>query len=144
MIFDKSLLFSNDQAVTATAASTNVVDLGVSRDIGIGTPIEVWCSVTNTTVSAGSTTLVVDLQTDTDVAFGTAVNLITTAAIAKATLVAGYEIFKIKMPMGVLRYLRLNYTVAVANFSAGNFRAGLILNRQALVYPASGLNTGGF
>ncbi|MGL4198041.1 MAG: Bbp16 family capsid cement protein, partial [Allorhizobium sp.] len=44
MIFDTTNLFSNAQAVTATAGSTNTIDLGpiatgVTRDIGKGTKI---------------------------------------------------------------------------------------------------------
>lgn len=144
MIFDKENLFCDDQALTASAASTNVIDLGVSRDIGVGTPIPIWCSVTTTFTSGGSTTLDVALQTDTAVGFGTAVTLLSFLAIPKASLVAGYELFRLDLPLGVLRYLRLNFTVNTANFTAGNLRAGLILDRQALVYPTSGLNVSGF
>ena len=36
MIFDKNLQFSAAQALTATAASTNSVDLGANRPVGPG------------------------------------------------------------------------------------------------------------
>lgn len=44
MITDKLLMFSEAQAVTNTAASTDVIDLGPidgkRRDIGVGYPLE--------------------------------------------------------------------------------------------------------
>ncbi|WP_341805726.1 Bbp16 family capsid cement protein, partial [Pseudescherichia vulneris] len=44
MITDKLLMFSEKQAVTASAASTDVIDLapidGTRRDIGVGEPLE--------------------------------------------------------------------------------------------------------
>lgn len=143
MILDKLNMFSDALALTATATS-DVIDLGVSRDIGVGRPLEVICLVNTALLSAGSTTLVVKLQTDTQSSFGTAVDLITTAAIAKATLIAGYEVIKQKLPQGVQRYLRVSYTVAVSDFTGGTITAALNLDKQALAYPASGLNTSGY
>jgi hypothetical protein len=36
-VLDRQVLFSNDQAITATAASTDIIDLGSSpRDVGAG------------------------------------------------------------------------------------------------------------
>ena len=58
MIFDKQTLFSNDQAVTNSQASTSYIDLGAVRDIGVGTPIEVFAMMTAAAQSAGSSTLV--------------------------------------------------------------------------------------
>ena len=58
MIFDNSLLMSSQQAITADAASTNVIDLGATgtpfggtqlvRDIGVGKEIELSVVVTET------------------------------------------------------------------------------------------------
>lgn len=49
MITDKLLMFSEAQAVTDTAASTDVIDLGPidgnRRDIGVGYPLEFWVLV---------------------------------------------------------------------------------------------------
>ena len=47
MIFDNTNKLSSDQAVTATAASENVIDLGVSsRNIGIGEHVPLRIAVT--------------------------------------------------------------------------------------------------
>jgi len=144
MIFDKQTLFSNDQAVTNSQASTNYIDLGAVRDIGIGMPIEVFAMMTATAQSAGASTLVAAIETDTQSSFATKVTLAQTSAIAKASLVQGFEFLKMKLPQGVQRYLQLSYTVGTADLTAGTIRAGLILNRQAQAYPASGLNVSGF
>lgn len=144
MIFDKANLLSDAQAVTATAATTNYIDLGADRNIGNGEPIELFAMVTTTTTSGGSTTMTFALQTDSDSAFGSAETLLVTGSIAKATLVAGYEFLRVRLPQGVKRYVRGYFTVSTADFTAGNFTVGLLLDRQAQAYYASGLRTSGF
>ncbi len=45
MYIDDQLLFSDAQAITADATGTNVVDLGVSRALGVGEPMAVLFTV---------------------------------------------------------------------------------------------------
>ena len=52
------------------------------------------------------------------------------AAIAKATLVAGYNVLRIRIPKGVQRFIRLTYTVGVAVLTAGQFDANLVMDVQ--------------
>lgn len=56
MITDKLLMFSEAQAVTNTAASTDVIDLGPidgnRRDIGVGYPLEFWVLVNEAAAAA--------------------------------------------------------------------------------------------
>lgn len=70
MILDKLLMFSEKQAVTASAASTDVIDLGpidgTRRDIGVGYPLEFLATVDTTATAAGAATLNVQLQTSPD------------------------------------------------------------------------------
>lgn len=70
MILDKLLMFSEAQAVTASAASTDVIDLGpidgTRRDIGVGYPLEFWANVNTTATAGGAATLNVQLQTSPD------------------------------------------------------------------------------
>jgi hypothetical protein len=127
MLLDAQLLFSDLQALTATANSTNVIDTLAARDIAAGEDLYVVCVVTTTTVSAGSSTLTITLETDDNVSFSSATTLYTTSAIAKATLVAGYRALSFKLPRYTERYLRLVYTVATADFTAGKFLAGITL-----------------
>jgi hypothetical protein len=128
--------FSNAQAVTASAISS-VIDLGstpTTRDLGAGARA-LWLviGVDTTTVSAGSTTCTFSLESDSTADLATSATVHwTSAAIAKATLVAGYEVACVPLPRGAYeRYLGVRYTVAVANFSAGAFTAFLTDNIQA-------------
>lgn len=125
MLIDKENLFSNAQALTATAASTNLIDLGAAnRDIGKAN-IRFRAQVDTTFLSGGSSTLTLALQTDSTSSFGSATALYTSPAIAKASLVAGYVAVDIAVPRGVKRYLRVNYTVGTADFTAGALTAFL-------------------
>ena len=133
-ILDKQALFSDDQAITATARSTNVIDLGAfSPAKGDVKDIEVIVQVTTAfDSSADDGTLVVALMTDSDAAIGSGgVVLHQTAAIAEADLVAGYQFSLGTIPVNALRYIDLNFTVAGSgSFTAGNIVAGLGLDRQ--------------
>jgi len=144
MIFDKLTKVSDFQAVTNTQASTDYIDLGVSRDIGVGEELEFECICTSPALSGGSSTVQVALQTDTQSSFATSVTLAQSAAIAKASVVAGTELLRVKVPTGVQRYLRAFYTIGTADLTSGSFSAGVILNRHAQANYASGLNTSGF
>lgn len=108
MILDKQNAFSESQAFTATAASENVIDLG-KGDLG-NSPMEVIVNVEADLVrAAGACNVTIALQTDDNAAFSSATNL-ATATYAKAVVLAGTELFKVKVPVGAERYLRLNYT----------------------------------
>lgn len=109
---DAQLLFSDAQALTATAVSTNYINLGTAYSfIGTGEPM---AAVVTVDVAAGGTspTLVVAVQSDDNTSFSSAATVATTGTIAGATLTAGYEIV-IAIPAGTSteQYLRLNYTV---------------------------------
>lgn len=123
MINDLTNQFSSKQAITATAASTNVIDLGVSRDIGKGFKVPLLVQV-NESFDA-LTSLTVTIQTDTDEAFGTAVNL-TEQTIALADLVSGAQFGFQIVPTGTQRYLRLNYTVTGGAPTTGTITAGIV------------------
>ena len=70
MILDTQLEFSDAQAVTATAVSTNVVDLSSVRDIGVGEELYIRIGVVVAMTDAGSdSTIAVTLETDDAAAF---------------------------------------------------------------------------
>jgi hypothetical protein len=143
MIIDKENQLSDAQAVTNSQASTNYIDLGSVRDVGVGTPLELTVKMGAAAQSTGSSTLVVALETDTQSGFGTKVTLAQSAAIAKASLVANADVWKIKVPEGVQRYLRAYYTVATADLTAGTISAFINLDRPAQKAYPSGLNMDG-
>ena len=87
MYLDKANQFSDSQALTATALSTNVLDLGVSNPLGVGEPMAV---VFNVEVAADQTT------GDEDYTF--AVEAASTAAIDTARKELGRLIFESGTP----------------------------------------------
>jgi hypothetical protein len=122
-LIDQLTLLSSAQALTATAASEDYLDLEAAGDGWAGGFIEVW-SPTILDSAGDAATLTISLQSDTASDFAT--NLVThlvTDAIAESTLTAGI-ITKIPMPLGIQRYVRLNYTVGVENFTSGTISAG--------------------
>lgn len=138
MYIDRQNLFGQDQAVTASAASTDYIDLGVLRDIGNGERPEILVLCTQDVTAAGAATVTVALQTDDNSSFSTPVNLVLSDAIPKASLVAGTEILRVAVPYGTERYLRLFFTVGTGPLTAGKFTSGLVAQRQANIAYASG------
>ncbi len=124
MILDKQGMFSDDQAVTASAASENLIDLGVARDIGKGKPIPILCQVT--TAFATLTSLAVKIEVDDNSSFSSAKTVFETESIAVASLVAGYKFLMDYVPRGTdERYMRLYFTVTGSDATAGNITAGI-------------------
>jgi hypothetical protein len=127
MFVDNQNLFSKDQAVTVTAASTNVIDLGIAYK-GEGEPINILAQVT--TAFAGGTSVAFKLQTDDNASFNSATDVQDLGAIATATLVQGYKAKFSALPSDLERYVRLYYTV-VGTMSAGAIFAGLNLDEDS-------------
>lgn len=132
MILDKQLVFSEEQAITASVVSTNVIDAGaLGLNVGAGgSVIELLVKVTETFLAAGAATLAILFATDDDAAFPSGSVLAQAAEIAKADLTVGSEHFKIRVPHGCKRFLRLTYIVTTGPFTAGKLDAGLILDRH--------------
>lgn len=138
MMYDKLNTFGTDQAVTTTAASTDIVDLGAARDMGNGEPLELVILVTQNVTAAGAATVTFALETDDNAGFSSPVVLGNSGAIGKALLTAGTEVLSVKVPLDAERYLRTNYTVATGPLTAGTFTAFLAHDRQASRAYASG------
>lgn len=138
MMYDRLNTFGSDQAVTTTAASTDIVDLGAARDMGNGEPLELVVLVTQSVTAAGAATVTFALETDDNAGFSSPVVLANSGAIGKAALTAGTEVLRVKVPLDAERYLRTNYTVATGPLTAGTFTAFLAHDRQASRAYASG------
>lgn len=130
---DNSLILSDEQAVTATADSTNHIDLGAGKDHkgnalipGAGRTGKMFLNITVdvTTTSGGATTADFALQDSADDTSFAATPIII-SAVAKATLVAGYRVMRMPLPPNLRRYVKVVYTVNVADFTAGKFSASL-------------------
>lgn len=124
MIIDASTKMSNAQAVTASAASANVIDMKAAGD-AYGQDLYLVVQCVETATSANASTLDIKIQTDNDDAFGSPTQIGSSGAIPKASLVANKIIYKQKLPLGLEKNLRLYYEVAVANLTAGKFTAFL-------------------
>lgn len=126
MLYDLENLFSDNQAVTADAASTNVIKLaaGQLKEVAFGTPIPLRIQVTED--FATLTSLNIKVQTASDEAFTSPVDLAATGAIAAADLKAGYVAPINFIPKGNLGYMRLYYDVTGSNATAGKITAGIV------------------
>ena len=139
MIFDATLLFSNAQAITATAASTNSIDLGavgtpfggpaLVRDIGPGNRIPL--SVTVGAAFNTLTSLTISLETDDNSGFSSA-KTVASVVYPLARLTAGAILdFPDYVPQGVNeRYFQLRYTVTGTSPTTGNITAGIVASKQ--------------
>lgn len=132
MIFDKQALFSEDQALTVSAASSNVIDLGddSARVQALNEKGDLEVMIQVTTAFAGGTSLKATLQSDDDEAFGSPTTVLDSAAVVTASLVQGYQFPFGELPRISERYLRVAYTI-VGTMSAGKVFAGLNLDRQS-------------
>lgn len=134
MLIDAFNEFSDSQAVTSTAISTNVIDLGpvtdnTLRDIGTGEPLYLIVSTAVAATDSGSdATLAVSLESDStaDLATSATVHYTTGALAFAAFSPAGTTLVAIPIPSGLYeRYLGVRYTVASGPLTAGQFDAFL-------------------
>ncbi|EKD5498879.1 hypothetical protein OR538_005012 [Pseudomonas aeruginosa] len=151
MYVDKQAEFSDSQAVTATAISTNVYDLyprgnavntNVTRDIGVGEDIYlvVQCDTTATAARAATVTVSLESSSTADLATTPTVHFVS-ATLALANLVGGTTLLAIKLPAGQYnRYVGVRYTVATGPLTAGAFSAFLAKDIQAFRAYVKGYN----
>lgn len=141
MILDAQLLFSDAQAVTSAAGSTNTIDLSAVRDIGTGEDLYVGVTVDVAMNDTGSnSTLTVALEGDSTTTFtpDATEDLFTFDAVSAA----GTTKFKKLSPgSGPLQYqyIRLKYTPANGDLSAGTFTAFLTKDIQKYTSYADAL-----
>lgn len=126
MILDSEALYSDDQVITTTADSTNILDL--AKNSGPGEPVRILIQVTATFV--GGTSITIDLETDDNDSFGTLSTIGSTPTIVTATLVAGYKFSINFVPDAMERYSRLEYTI-VGSFTPGSITAGIVFDVQS-------------
>ena len=135
MLIDKQNQFSADAGDSPTTigatASTNIVDLGIARDIGgaVTDQLMLLCEVTTAFTSGGSGTLQVQFQTAPDNGSGSPGAWSTLAqsdAIPVASLAQGYKFLPGELPGGTQRFVRLNYVIGAAAMTAGVLKAALV------------------
>ncbi len=151
MILDLQNLISDSQTLAVAAGTviaTNKIDLGAAgtippgfqargsapHDLQGGTDMELLCQIDQTVTSGGALTLQVQIIVDDDPAMGSPVVLSSSAVIALATLVAGYN-FKLKVPnynntTTDYRYLSAQYVIGTAAGTAGTITTALLMDKQ--------------
>jgi hypothetical protein len=143
MIFSAQQLFSDDQVITASVDSTNVIDLGVAgtpfgaaaalnRDIGKGAKIPFLAQVTE--AFDNLTTLEIKISTGATTALGTT---IISETIALADLVVGKQMVLEVLPNEITeRYLGIEYVVVGTAPTVGKITAGITMGNQTNVTGA--------
>lgn len=139
MIFSQNLIYSDKQAITADAASTNIIDHGangfvygsttaLNRDQGKGSKIPIVIQVTEDFNNL--TSLTVNFEVDNDVAFGSP-KIVMSQTILAANLKAGRQFSIDVMPLGAdERYSRIYYDPTGTAPTLGRITAGVTMGNQ--------------
>lgn len=145
MLIDTQTKFSDSQAITATAISTNVLDLRNAStptfvDEGINNAPEAWLIIQSITAAAGgdaakTITFTLESATDTGLSSGNVAHF-TSAAITGATMTAGATLVRVPLPSAdYRRYLGVRYTLS-AGFTSFAITAFIAIGAQRnVVYP---------
>lgn len=129
MIIDHMLQVSNEQVVTVTAPSVDVIDFGQVRpNTGMNNMLSVVVTVDQTALAAGAATVSFAVQDSADNV--TFTDIVATAPIPRAQLTIGRQIV-IGMPVIHRRFVRLNYVVATGPLTAGRFSAQVVTGIQS-------------
>jgi hypothetical protein len=141
MLIDRQSLFSDAQAITATAFSTNVIDLlktgrvygttaNLKRDIGRSTHIPLLIQVVEAFNTL--TSLQVEIQCCALEDFSAGVKTVDVSpAAALALLQPGYRFLPDHLPRGLdERYVRLRYVVTGTNPTTGRITAAIVAGAQ--------------
>jgi hypothetical protein len=128
MMTDALLQLSSAQAVTATAVSTNTIDLSQVRDIGSGSEVRAIFTVDVAATAAGAATVNFQVITSASAALSSPTVLLQTDAIAKTDLTLGRKPIVLEVPASILlaqpigqRYLGVQYLVGTGPLTAGSF-----------------------
>jgi hypothetical protein len=112
MRVDAHNLYSDAQALTASAASTNIIDHGSRRDIGDGEPMALVVALdVASDGTTGNETYTAKLQTDSDSGFGTVTDVTPEYTIPKSSAAGAYYIIPLPPGVAVKRYTRAYYTL---------------------------------
>lgn len=136
MIFDLQSLLSNAQAITASAASTNVIDFGVpgtvyhaaaplNRDVGAGEEVPLLIQIVE--AFNNLTSLEVRVQVSVDEAFTSPIQIATTGAIPLASLIAGKILNIDDVPREAdKQFFRLYFVIVGTAPTTGKVTAGIV------------------
>jgi len=128
MMIDSKLMMSEAQAITATAVSTNEIDMGVNgENVGEGNPVylEVYL---DTGFDTSVNTLTITLQDSADGSTYADKVVVVPATATSALLTADIgRLVRISLPADIRRYIAMNYTVSTG-LTSGKVSAFLTIN----------------
>lgn len=131
MILDANLQFSDSQAVTAAAASTNIIDMGkAGQDIGTGEDLYlvVQCEVAMTDAGSDSALdVAIEGDSTSTITPDATQSVITFPALSPAGTVKIAKLDPGSLPLQ-LQYIQLKYTPSNGNLTTGTFSAFLTNN----------------
>ena len=134
-MFDRELIFSNDQAVTTgTQYSTDKYDAGpTAENINTNRALQVACTVT--TAFASGTNLTVNFVESDNADLSSPTVLATSGAVAEASLTVGRELLRTAVPRTSKRYLGFQF-VTSGTHTAGKVFGGILRDTDDTVFPA--------
>lgn len=134
MILDMENMLSWKQAITVTANSTNVVDLGPNhwaKASGSDREIPLFIDINEAFTAAGAATLNVKIQSSNAEGFGSGVVTHHSLDFALTDLTTAKRLpLSLALPADVLRYVRAVYTVGTGPMTAGQISIGVTASRQ--------------
>lgn len=139
MWIDTQETFASAQGVDAAVgdvASTNIYDTGAAADVGIGEEMYLYAKMDSDLVGAGSSIQVV-LQTSDTVGSGYA-DATAGPVVGVAAAKANVELARLRLPIGLKRYLRVVFRISGATTTGGTASAYLVKDVQAQQYGKSG------
>lgn len=134
MILDSQMSLSRAQSIAAAAGdvvSTDIYDTGAAVDAGNGEDLSLVIQTVAAVTSGGSATVQFVLQTSPVENFGSGVvEFPLTGARALAALTANTVQYRGRVPIGLLRYVRVVYRIATATTTAGSATAFFVKDLQ--------------
>lgn len=139
MFIDKFLLFDNAAAHLTTEASTDYLDLGINRNIGVGENLYFVAVVTTAFTDAGSdSTMTLTLEVDDNTSFSSPTTAMTIGTFAALSAIGSRLVARLQPDTIVERYMRVKYTVAGGNLTTGSFSTSIVHDIQAFTVYAKG------
>lgn len=139
MFIDKFTLFDNAAAHLTTGASTDYMDLGANRNIGVGENLYVIAVVTTAFTDAGSdSTMTLTLEVDDNAAFSSPTTAQTLGTFGALSAVGARLVARLQPDAINERYLRVKYTVANGDLTTGAFSVAIVHDIQAFSVYAKG------
>lgn len=144
MITDRELTFSDGQAITATANSTDVISLDGYR-IGRGQNLRFYVQIDEAFTADGAATLNVEfvqadnaaLTTNAEVLYATGVKAL--AALGKTPKKFFVDV---PAPANTRNFAGVKYTVATGPMTAGKITAGIVIDTPTALDDRPVYNTG--